>query len=836
MEPQPHEEMFYELMWRVHSQGHPLPLPWWAQQYFRQWSDKFDSGLFDTKQGAFASNAAYRYWHMVGVKDARQESLVGQAGEVEPVYDKYSLSFFLFDPTNWELHFPQHPVSGTPFALDQRLAAGYLPIVVTKYRSPLGVEVQQRVLATTVGPDQKSMVLVRFSAKLLQATSRKVWLCLCLSAAGPTGFQRHDRAGRFVDDRRLTFMQYLPSESRVLINSGLGPVFDKPPSAFGTYGNGTSKDPQFYIEQSPFRHLAVNGSLNGREVAVDNIAGLCSGAFVWPMELTSPAPEFGLDVRLPVDDFRGAGDLSVLRSANADALEANSTSWWTAKLDGSGMQGLFPSQVRHLWDLFRICRSNLLILADDGQIHPGPTIYDEFWIRDSSVEAIAAAQVGDENLARRQLGYWHPIHLNFADGQIDGVSMRGFYGGKHEKDDREWDSNGQALWAFGRFDRLLGTGANFGRGLFTPYVIDAARWIRDNRTQFGLLHSGWSAEHIGEKNKPHYWDDFWGVAGLWEAARLAQRIGAREADEIWQAYDSLREATAASIRWVLSQQHNAGHWETFVPTGPADVGLLDSTMIGTLCYFHPCRLYDGMKLGEDVDRAARSTLYTILGHFVDGGGLRHDASWNCFGPYVTMQLAHAFLLIGDLDNMDKCLRWIVGNAAYAHVSRPDSTNPWQVTLGAWNEQHCYPIAKDFADFPDRAWYMGDIPHGWACAEFMLLLRDILFFECAEDSDPQIYLAPGLMPHWLTDDESIGVTNAATVFGQPFGYTLRHLAASRRIEINIVQPAPPQVRYVYPCRFGRTIRSVTSNGSPASTSRNDVLLPPGTTTAVILYES
>jgi hypothetical protein len=44
--------------------------------------------------------------------------------------------------------------------------------------------------------------------------------------------------------------------------------------------------------------------------------------------------------------------------------------------------------------------------------------------------------------------------------------------------------------------------------------LEGARWIRDNRGPFGLLHSGWSAEHIGDKDKPHYWDDFWGLAGL----------------------------------------------------------------------------------------------------------------------------------------------------------------------------------------------------------------------------------------------------------------------------------------------------------------------------------
>jgi hypothetical protein len=443
--------------------------------------------------------------------------------------------------------------------------------------------------------------------------------------------------------------------------------------------------------------------------------------------------------------------------------------------------------------------------------------------------------MGDQNLARRQLGYWHPALFNFSFDQIDGVSVRGFYGGKHEKDDREWDSNGEALWAFGRMDRILGSAANFGRGLFTPYVIEAARWIRDQRSPFGLLPSGWSAEHIGDKDKPHYWDDFWGLAGLWEAARLAQRIGAGEADEIWRAYDSLRAATADSIRWVLGEQRRRGNWETFIPTGPGDVGRLDSTIIGALCYFHPCRLYDGAKLGEDIDLAARLTLDTIWGRFIDGG-FRHDSAWNCYGPYLTLQLAHAFLLIGDTTRLDQCLRWVVANAAYATVSRDQSAAPWQVVLGAWNEQHCYPIAKDFKELPDRFWYMGDIPHGWACAEFMMLLRDILFFEADEDRDAQIYLGPGVLPHWLGEGESMGLSAAPTAFGMPFGYRLTHRLSARRVEITITQPAPAHVRLVYPCLFGSGVQGATANGQTVPVHGREVQLPPGTTTATINYQA
>jgi hypothetical protein len=492
-----------------------------------------------------------------------------------------------------------------------------------------------------------------------------------------------------------------------------------------------------------------------------------------------------------------------------------------------------PPVVDHLFKEFRLCRANLMILTDGGEIHPGPTIYDSFWFRDSSVEGIACALVGDSGIPGVQFGSVYPSRFNAGPGTVGSSSaaLHGFFGWDHEKNDQEWDSNGEALWAFGRFDRISGSTAAFGTRIFSPYVIEGGRWIRDNRGPYGLLLSGWSAEHIGDKGKPHYWDDFWGIAGLYEAARMAERLGARESGELWAAYDDLRRATANSIRWVLGQQQTMGQWETYIPTGPADAGRLDSTIIGAVSYFHPCRLYMGAKLGADIDQAARQTLETIWSHFVTGG-FRHDAAWNAYGGYLTLQLAHAFLLVGDVARMDACLGWAIG-AAYATVSGVGGPQRDTVVQGSWNEQHCYPIANDFTQMPDRWWYMGDIPHGWAAAEFNLLLRDICLFEADEDAAPHIFIAAGVPPHWLAGNGVITVKDAPTIFGIPFGYNLHHDDAARTITINITQSAPANVSYIYPCRLG-PVRSVTIDGVAGPAGSPDVAVPAGTRTAVIRY--
>lgn len=831
MAPQPYETMFYELMWQIWSRGVPYPMPWWLQSYFRDWPGD-DGGMFGAKQTALASNALYRYWNMVGVKDARQESLVGQAGEIEPVYERYAVTFFVV--ADGRLYFPQYAESGSPApALRQQRQENYLPVVITTYQPPLGITVEQRTLSTVVGAQHHAAVLSRLVVRPSGVGSQAGQLGIAVVPVKPSGFVRYGKTGDPLRASQLSYLRYLPAERRLETNTGAGPVFAPAPTSFGLYGNADGvNDVNQYLSSSPFVDLAAGRALNGTAEISDQLSGLCSAAFLWAFDVSGG--EFALDFWLPVDDFRDPGDFADLAAQPPAAFEQANLDFWRQKLDGSGMQATLPPVVQHLWAQFRSCRADLLILADDGEIHPGPTIYDSFWIRDSSVEAIACALAGDTGLAGTQLGQHHLDVFQTGTGWIGPARAYGFFGGEHEQENFEWDANGEALWAFGKFDRIQGPSAAFGAKVYWPYVLQGARWIRDNRAPDGIMLSGWSAEHLGDKNQPHYWDDLWSLAGLYEAARIAERIGAAEVAELWAAFDSLKAATAASIRWVLTQQRDEGQWETYVPSGPGGDRGLFSTIIGAVAYFHPTRLYYGAKLGDDIDLAFRLTLETIWSHFVEGG-FKHNQAWQAYGPYLTLQLAHAFLLLGDLDRMDELLGWTIGNAAFAKVSRfHGAAEQWQVTTGTWNEQHAYTVADDFTEMPFRVWYMGDMPHGWAAAEFMLLLREILFFEAGEDDNRQLYIAPGVPPRWLSGDggHSVTVTNAATTYGTVFGYTLAHDEPNKTVRIDIPQPVAG-VTYVYPCRFG-AVTAVTADGAALPLTGAEVRLPPGTVHADIGY--
>ena len=176
---------------------------------------------------------------MVGVKDAHQESLVGQAGEIEPVYERYAVTFFIL--ANGKLHFPQIAEAGAPApTLSQQRQDGYVPwsSLLTDRRS--GSSVEQRTLSTVVG-DQKHAGGCS-TASWCDAVERACGLAArCRSRpVKPSGFVRHKPHGEPAQALLLSALRYLPAERRLEANTSSGPVFITPPNTFGLYGNRTA--------------------------------------------------------------------------------------------------------------------------------------------------------------------------------------------------------------------------------------------------------------------------------------------------------------------------------------------------------------------------------------------------------------------------------------------------------------------------------------------------------------------------------------------------------------------------------------------------------------------
>ena len=87
---------------------------------------------------------------------------------------------------------------------------------------------------------------------------------------------------------------------------------------------------------------------------------------------------------------------------------------------------------------------------------------------------------------------------------------------------------------------------------------------------------------------------------------------------------------------------------------------------------------------------------------------------------------------------------------------------------------------------------------------------------------------------MSTGEPVTLRNAPTIFGVTFGYELHHDVKARTVTIDIAQPAPAGVRYIYPCRLGSGVQSADADGVAAGVNGRDVFAPAGTRRIVVRY--
>ena len=176
-----------------------------------------------------------------------------------------------------------------------------------------------------------------------------------------------------------------------------------------------------------------------------------------------------------------------------------------------------------------------------GDIVPGPYTYRRFWFRDACFMLNALMAIGLTDRCRRILS-------KFPTRQ----KRSGFF----HSQDGEWDSNGQVLWIYNRYESLSGQVLDH---TIRDTIYRAVKWIRhkrlpkNNTAHAGLLPPGFSAEHLGP-NDYYYWDNFWALAGLKAAAKMVKRYGSEsKSTEIERIAIDLKKSIFDSIEKIPEQ-------------------------------------------------------------------------------------------------------------------------------------------------------------------------------------------------------------------------------------------------------------------------------------------
>lgn len=362
-----------------------------------------------------------------------------------------------------------------------------------------------------------------------------------------------------------------------------------------------------------------------------------------------------------------------------------------------------------------------LQFCDKDTVTPGPFIYHQFWFRDAAFQLNALNKFGYNEVVERILKTFPKYQKR--DGYFQ--SQKG-----------EWDSNGQVVWMVMQH-ALLTNDIKILKSYF-DVLHKAVRWIDKKRITdqkfskeyfYGLLPKGLSAEHLGLADY-YYWDNFWSLAGIKSFILICEIIKEHSAIEY---ANNLKKEFEKNLFNLILENDRAGE---SIPIASAPQKTLDSGMIGTISAIYPLQIldFDNGKFDSSLEYIYNNFFHNKLffQNIIHSGG----------NPYITLQIAHSYLLLGKREMFYRILKDVVEYASPT-LNYPEAIHPF--TGGG---------------------VIGDGHHCWAAAEILSAIRDAFVFEKNYYSinSIELVLLSGIPKEWFLKEKELSIINAPVLSG------------------------------------------------------------------------
>ncbi|HEY0782698.1 MAG TPA: hypothetical protein VGE98_09605, partial [Thermoanaerobaculia bacterium] len=507
------------------------------------------------------------------------------------------------------------------------------------------------------------------------------------------------------------------------------------PAAFGamTFDEGS------LVER--LRHGALPAAC-----AVIDPVGFASAALAYDLRL-APGKTGEVDLAIPL------GRRPVKAIAPLAHELAKTVASWRTTLSGPHVE--LPETARALTDTARTALAHILISRDGPALRPGTRSYARSWIRDGALMSEALLRLGHGREAR-DFADW------YAGYQAEDGRVPCCVDGRGADPVAEHDSHGELLYLIANVFRFTGDRA-FLRARW-PNVVRAVAYIDQLRGERltpeysqpdklafrGLLPESISHEGYSAKPVHSYWDDFFALKGLGDAAFVADALGERQSAARFAASrDALRRDLYASIARVMESRHL-----DYVPAS-ADLGDFDPT--STTAAIAP-----GGELSHLPDTALRQTFER---YWQEVEKRRRGTDWDAYTPYE-LRAVGTFVRLGWRERAQALLRGFLGDR------RPLSWNQWPEVV--WRDHR-------------NTGFLGDLPHAWVAAEFLRSYLDL--FVDAREEDRALVLAAGVPAEWVASEKGVRVHGVRTEYGA-VSYELREENGEAVLRLPAGERVPP----------------------------------------------
>jgi hypothetical protein len=372
--------------------------------------------------------------------------------------------------------------------------------------------------------------------------------------------------------------------------------------------------------------------------------------------------------------------------------------------------------------------AHILVTRSGPALQPGPRRYTRSWIRDGAMMAAALLRMGHAQEVREFIR-WYAPHQR-ADGFVPCCV---------DSEGTDWlvehDSHGELLALIADYHRFSADDAFVAQSW--TFVVKAVECIEGLIGEDGLLpisvsHEGYLAQPVHS-----YWDDFWALKGLRGAVQLANASGEEMLARRWEA---LSTRLAASL-YASIEATRAHRQLDFIP-GSIEWADFDPTATANAIYL--------LDVPEGLNRGAVE--HTFDKYLADWRNKRNGTvvSQN-YTPYE-IRIIGALVRLGRREAALELLRFFLSDR------RPRPWNQWPEI--AWRD-------------PRAPAHVGDLPHTWIAAEFVLAVRSLFAYE--READQSLIVAAGLAPEWI-EGAGVEVRRMPTLHGD-LSYSLRRIDSS-----------------------------------------------------------
>ncbi|MBK8753771.1 MAG: discoidin domain-containing protein [Candidatus Competibacteraceae bacterium] len=716
------------------------------------------------------------YWTVIGVSGDSKEALINEDGALEVDKGGFTIEPFLFADGRL--------ITWADVDARQDLAQGYLPIPTVRWEHE---SYWLSITAFATGNPGESALYARYRLENLSTDPRHVTLYLAVRP-----------------------FQVNPPWQSLNMSGGVAPIHDLQYADRTIWVNRRSKAITVLTAPDRFRAATfdqggITGTLAAGELPerteVSDDFGYASGALEYGWDL-KPGEAREVFLRIPFHvtnpllssaNGRGVGDEGVKlpsplgrkaggeiaptdaeAAAQVNRLLEQTRQDWEARLDRVELE-LPAAAQRLVWSI----KSNLayiLINRDGPAIQPGSRTYAHSWIRDGALTSAALLSMGYTEEVRQFLQWYAGYQA--ADGSIPCcIDSRG------ADPVAEHDSHGEFIYAimeYYRYTRDVG----FLRQMW-PFVVKAVGYMDflrqqrlttlylTNRAYFGLVPESISHEGYASKPRHSYWDNFFVLRGLKDAAAMAVILGEEvQAERFAALRDAFRKDLYASINETMRL-----HWLDFIP-GSVELGDLDAT--STTVAVDP-----GGELGWLPQPALNRTFERYDDFFRQRSA---DARWMAYTPYE-WRVVGTMIRLGFRDRALKYMKFLFEG------QRPAAWNHWAEVV--WRD-------------PKTPRLIGDMPHTWVGSDFIRAVRSLFVYE--READQALVIGAGIPAAWAESAEGVTVRRLPTWHG-----TLNYRMAMSGPDTLWVRLSGdvtvPPGRIILHSPLDRPLQAVTVNGRP-----------------------